>query len=118
MEEVAKHQPREEAVLICGLVAGESTFDTVRQAAIKTACKFDKAGYPAIAIAYEHLNTTDRVYLLSQIREFAVEDRTVLMALMADEADSTLLTQLIAEPLPDDRRLVLLGSLARRKIMR
>lgn len=115
IEEVAKHQPREEAVLICGLVASESSFVAVRQAAIKTACTFGKEGYPAIAIAYEQLNTTDRVYLLSQIREFPVEDRTVLMALMADEADSTLMTQLIAETLPDDRRLVLLGSLAKKE---
>jgi beta-lactamase regulating signal transducer with metallopeptidase domain len=101
----------DEAVLLCGHIADQSTHAAVRQAALKAACSFGKEGYPAIAIAYEGLSTADKIFLVEQMRQFEPEDRVVLMALMAKDANKELLSKLIAEPLADDRRLVLLGKL-------
>ncbi|TWT98706.1 hypothetical protein Pla100_18710 [Neorhodopirellula pilleata] len=112
LDGIVNHQPSDEAVLFCGHVAQRSEYESVRREALRAACSLGKTGYPAIAIAYQDLNTTDRFFLLEQIRSLSNEDRAVLMASMAKDASEPLVAKLIEEPFDDDRRFVLLGKLA------
>ena len=113
LKDIVQHMPRDEAVLLCGLAAKQSPSTLVRQSAIKAAASMGRDGYPAMAIAYESLSTEDRVYLIEQTREFDAADRAVIFALVAKNADEVLRKKLIAEPFADDRRLVLLGAIAK-----
>ena len=113
LKDVGKHQPRNEALLFCGFAAKQSPFAEVRKAALKAAASMGKEGFPAIAIAYESLNSADRVFLIEQTREMDAADRAAIFALMAKEADKELLQRLVVEPFADDRRLVLIGAIAK-----
>ncbi len=112
LKDISKHEPRDEAILLCGRAAKESEYGSVRQAAMKAACAMGKDGYAAIAIAYENLNTEDKFVLLQESRSFDPKDRAVIIAMMAKNANSELTAKLIKEPLTEDSRLAILGGLA------
>lgn len=113
LKDVDKLPSADEAALLLGHAAKESSHEAVRRQALKTACAMGEKGLPAITIAYESLNSKDRSFLALELnKQNTADDKVILFGLMAKEADEALLKTLLGLDLAPLQRLAFLGLAA------
>ncbi|QDU30454.1 BlaR1 peptidase M56 [Anatilimnocola aggregata] len=112
VKEIDKLASQDEQVLALGRMAKDSPHETVRRAALLAALAKGEAGYPAVALAFEALNSKDRGFLAQELNKQTSTDKLLMFVAMMKNADDELTQTLLGLELPTSQRLIFLGALA------
>lgn len=112
VKDIANLTSQDEQVLALGRVVKDSPHEAVRRLALQAILAKKDAGYPAIAISFESLNSEDRAFLALELNKVTNNDKLILFLAMAKNADEALLPTLLSLDLPITQRLMLIGALA------
>lgn len=102
----------DEQLLALGLVGKDSPHESVRRKALVAVCAMGDLCIPAIALAYEALNGKDRCFLAEELAKKPSEDRLIMFAHMAKNADEELLKTLLGLKLDAKSKLTFLATIA------
>lgn len=112
VKDIGNLTSQDEQILALGRVVKDSPHEAVRRLALQAILAKKDAGYPAIAMSFESLNSEDRAFLALELNKAASTDKLILFLAMAKNADEALLPTLLSLDLPITQRLMLIGAMA------